>query len=72
MEGKSGTIVEKFDEKESQITFLPYDLFQNKRILLLIQGCDKEVNNSNLCIDKNNKELHLFNENVLSKLGSFF
>jgi hypothetical protein len=26
MEDKSGTIVEKFDEKESQITFLPYDL----------------------------------------------
>src|SRR5919107_3734674 len=67
LEGKSGSIVEKFDGKESHITFLPYDLFQNKRILLLIQGCDKEVNNSNLCIDNddNNKELHLFNENVL-------
>ncbi|HYY71307.1 MAG TPA: cache domain-containing protein [Nitrososphaeraceae archaeon] len=73
LEGKSGSIVEKFEGKESQITFLPYDLFQNKRILLLIQGCDKEVNNSNLCIDKNNnKELHLFNENVLTRLGSFF
>jgi hypothetical protein len=72
LEGKSGSIVEKFDGKESQIIYLPYDLFQNKRILLLIQDCDKQVNNSNLCIDKNNKELHLFNENVLTRLGSFF
>jgi hypothetical protein len=76
LEGKSGSIVEKFEGKESQITFLPYDLFQNKRILLLIQGCDRDVNNSNLCIhndnNNNNKELNLFNENVLSKLGSFF
>ncbi|HKO41311.1 MAG TPA: hypothetical protein VJU85_08625, partial [Nitrososphaeraceae archaeon] len=37
LQGKSGSIVEKFEGKESQITFLPYDLFQNKRILLLIQ-----------------------------------
>ncbi len=74
LEGKSGSIVEKYDGKESQITFLPYDLFQNKRILLLIQGCNSIVNNSNLCIDKddNNKELNLFNENVLTRLGSFF
>src|SRR5918994_3935739 len=73
MEDKSGTIVEKFDEKESQITFLPYDLFQNKRILLLIQDCDKEINYSNQCIDNdNNKELNLFNEKVLTRLGSFF
>src|SRR5687768_6087579 len=72
LEGKSGSIVEKFEGKESQITFLPYDLFQIKRILLLIQDCDKEVNNSNLCIENDNKELHLFDENVLSKLGSFF
>jgi hypothetical protein len=72
LEGKSGSIVEKFEGKESQITFLPYDLFQNKRILLLIQDCDKEVNNSNLCIDNNNKELHLFDENVLTRLGSLF
>ena len=73
LEGKFGSIVEKFDGKESQITFLPYDLFQNKRILLLIQDCnsDKEVNESNLCIDNNNKELHLFSENVLTRLGSF-
>jgi len=70
LEGKSGSSVEKFEGKESQITFLPYDLFQNKRILLLIQGCDLDVNNSNLCID--NKELNLFNENVLTKLASFF
>ena len=70
-EGKSGSIVEEFEGKESQITFLPYDLFQNKRILLLIQGCNS--NNSNLCIDNNNnKELNLFNENVLTRLGSFF
>jgi hypothetical protein len=75
LEGKSGSIVEKFEGKESQITFLPYDLFQNKRILLLIQGCDRDVDNLNLCIDDNNdnnKELNLINENVLSKLGTFF
>jgi hypothetical protein len=72
LEGKSGSIVEKFDGKENQITFLPYDLFQNKRILLLIQCCNSDVNNSILCIDKNNKEIHLFNENVLTRLGSFF
>ena len=74
LEDKSGSTVEKFEGKESQITFLPYDLFQNKRILLLIQGCDRDVNNSNLCIDNddNNKELNLINENVLSRLGTFF
>src|ERR671911_33296 len=73
LKGKSGSIVEKLDGKESQTTFLPYDLFQNKRMLLLIQGCDSDVNNSNLCIENdNNKELHLFNENVLTRLGSFF
>jgi Cache domain len=73
LEGKSGSIVEKFNGKESQITFLPYELFQNKKILLLIQDCNSDVNNSNLCIDNNNnKELNLFNENVLTRLGSFF
>ena len=74
LQGKSGSIVEKFEGKENQITFLPYDLFQNKRILLFIQGCDRDVNNSNLCIDNdnNNKELNLFNKNVLTKLASFF
>jgi hypothetical protein len=74
LEGKSGSIVEKFEGKESQITFLPYDLFQNKRILLLIQGCNSDVHNSNQCIDNdnNNKELNLINENVLSRLGTFF
>jgi hypothetical protein len=74
LEGKSGSIIEKFEGKESQITFLPYDLFQNKRILLLIQGCNSIVNNSNLCIDNNNnnKELNLINENVLIRLGTFF
>jgi hypothetical protein len=74
LEGKSGSIVEKFDGKESQITFLPYDLFQNKRILLLIQDCNSDITNSNQCIDNNNnnKELHLFNENVLTILGSYF
>src|SRR5215203_2398334 len=68
LEGKSGSIIEKFEGKESQITFLPYELFQNKKILLLIQDCNSDVNNnSNLCIDNNNnnnKELNLFNENV--------
>ena len=73
LEGKSGSIVEKFDGKESQITFLPYDLFQNKRILLLIQDCNSDITNSNLCINNNNnKEQNLFNENVLTRLGSFF
>src|SRR5215207_7229815 len=77
LEGKSGSLVEKFNGKENQITFLPYDLFQNKRILLLIQGCNSDVNNnSNLCIDNNNnnnnKELNLFNKNVLTKLASYF
>src|SRR5215203_3718065 len=72
LEGKSGSIIEKLEEKENQITFLSYDLFQNKRILLLIQGCNSDVNNnSNLCIDNNNKELNLFNKNVLTKLGSY-
>src|ERR671910_923376 len=67
--GKSGSIVEKFEGKESQITFLPYDLFQNKRILLLIQDCNSNVNNSNQCINNNNnnnKDLNLINENVLT------
>ena len=80
MEGKSGSIVEKLDGKESQITFLPYDLFQNKRILLLIQDCNSDGNDSNKCIENNNnnnnnnnnKELNLVNENVLTRLGSFF
>ena len=72
MEGKSGSIVEKFDEKESQITFRPYELFQNKRILLLIQDCNTDVNNSNKCIENNNIEINLINENVLTRLGIFF
>jgi hypothetical protein len=71
LEGKSGSILENFDGKESQITFLPYDLFQNKRILLLIQSCNSDVNESNKCID-NNKDFNLYNENILTKLGSFF
>ena len=71
LEGKSGSIVEKFDGKESQITFLPYDLFQNKRILLLVQICNSnEGNESNKCIDNNG--INLFNENILTKLRSFF
>jgi hypothetical protein len=73
LEDKTGSIVEKFDGKESQITFLPYDLFQNKRILLLIQDCNIDITNSNQCIhNDNNKELNLINENVLTRLGSFF
>ena len=73
LEGKSGSIVEKFNGKESQITFLPYDIFQNKRILLLIQDCNSDGNDSNKCIENNNnKELNLINENVLTRLGSFF
>jgi hypothetical protein len=72
LEGKPGSIVEKLDGKESQITFLPYDLFQNKRILLLIQSCNSDGGNElNKCIDTN-KETNLFNENVLTRLGSFF
>src|SRR5215204_3972514 len=72
LEGKSGSLVEKFNGKQSQITFLPYDLFQNKRILLLIQICNNdEGNESNKCIDNNNG-INLFNENILTKLRSFF
>src|SRR5215212_3944479 len=74
LEGKSGSIVEKFEGKESQITFLPYELFQNKRILLLIQDCNSDGNDSNKCIENNNnnnnnKKLNLVNENVLTRLG---
>ena len=72
LEGKSGSILENFNGKESQITFLPYDIFQNKRILLLIQSCNSDGNDSNKCIENNNKELNLVNENVLTRLGSFF
>jgi hypothetical protein len=72
LEGKSGSIVEESDGKESQITFLPYELFQNKRILLLFQICNSdEGNESNKCIDNNNG-INLFNENILTKLRSFF
>jgi|SRR5215212_181548 len=72
LDGKSGSIVEKLDGKESQITFLPYDLFQNKRILLLVKICNiDEGNELNKCIE-NNKEVNLFNENVLTRLGSLF
>ncbi|MGE5633832.1 MAG: hypothetical protein ACM3VV_01240 [Deltaproteobacteria bacterium] len=72
LDGKLGSILEKFDGKESQITFLPYDIFQNKRILLLIQSCNiNGGNESNKCVD-NNKEINLFNENVLTRLSSFF
>src|SRR5918993_1160019 len=60
LEGKSGSIIEKFDEKENLITFLPYDLFQNKRILLLIQDCNSNVNNSNLCIDDDDDDKELY------------
>ena len=73
LEGKSGSIVEEFEGKESQITFLPYDLFQNKRILLLVQSCNNdERNESNKCIENNNNGINLFNENILTKIGSFF
>ena len=60
-----------FDSKESQIIFLPYDIFQNKRILLLIQSCNSDEDELNKCID-NNKEINLFNENILTKLGVCF
>ena len=58
------------DWKESQITFILYDIFQNTRILLLIQSCDSDGNKLNKGVD--NKESHLINENVLTKLSSFF
>ncbi|MGI9011337.1 MAG: cache domain-containing protein [Nitrososphaeraceae archaeon] len=67
---KVGSILEKFNEKENQITFLPYDIFQNKRILLLIQSCNSDGKESNKCIE--NTEHNLVNENVLSKLSSLF
>ena len=71
MEGKSESIVEKSEGKESQITFLPYDIFQNKRILLLIQSCNSDGGNeSNKCIG-NNKEINLLNETVLTRRSSF-
>ena len=69
LEGMSGSILEKFEGKESQITFLPYDIFQNKRILLLIQSCNSDGNESNKCVG--NKESHLV-KNVLTILSSFF
>ena len=72
LEGKSGSILENFNGKESQITFHPYDIFQNQRILLLIQSCNSDGNDSNKCIENNNKELNLVNENVLTILVSFF
>ena len=73
LDGKSGSTVEKFDGKESQITFLPYELFQNRRILLLIQDCNHNINNSTICIDNNiNRALNLVNENVLTTLSKFF
>jgi Cache domain len=73
LDGKSGSTVEKFDGRESQVTFLPYELFQNKRILLLIQDCNLHINNSNICIDNDiNRELNLVNENVLTNLSDFF
>ena len=71
LEGKSGTILEKFDGKESQITFLPYDIFQNIRILLLIQSCNSDGNESNKYIE-NNKEINLFNEIIVTKLSIVF
>jgi len=67
---KVGSILEKFNGKENQITFLPYDIFQNKRILLLIQSCNSDGNESNKRIE--NTEHNLVNENVLSKLSSLF
>ena len=51
---KAGSIIEQFDGKESQITFLPYDIFQYKRILLLIQSCNIIENEVNKCVK--NKE----------------
>jgi len=70
IESKSGSILEKFNGKESQITFLPYDIFQNKRILLLIQSCNSDGNESNKCVD--NKERNIINETVLTRLRNFF
>jgi hypothetical protein len=43
-QGKSGSILEKFNGIKSQITFLPYDIFQNKIILLLNQSCNSIEN----------------------------
>ena len=50
---------------------LPYDIFQNIRILLLIQSCNSDGNESNKYIE-NNKEINLFNENILTELSSLF
>ena len=48
--------------------------FKIKEFYFSFKDCDRDVNNSNLCIDNddNNKELNLINENVLSRLGTFF
>ena len=37
LEGKSGSILEKFNGKESQITFLPYDFFKIKEFYYLFK-----------------------------------
>ena len=70
MEGKSGSMVEKFNGIKSQITFLPYDIFQNKRILLLIQSCNSIENEVNKCVE--DKEHNLLNEVILTRLTCFF
>ena len=69
MEGKSGSIIEQFDGKESQITFLSYDIFQNKRILLFLQSCNIIENEVNKCVE--NKEHSLVNEYILTRLRGF-
>jgi hypothetical protein len=70
LKGKSGSILEKFNGIKSQIIFLPYDIFQNKRILLLIQSCNSIENEVNKCAE--DKEHNLLKEVILTRLTCFF
>ncbi len=50
VEGKSGKIVEKVGNKTSLIYYQPYDLYQNRRIIMLIQDCSNETTVNNMKI----------------------
>lgn len=47
LEGKSGKIVENVANKTSLVYYQPYDLYQNGRIIMLIQECNNEKIASN-------------------------
>ncbi len=49
LDGKSGKIVEKVGDKTSLVYYHPYDLYQNGRIIMLIQECNNDgINNKNI------------------------